>query len=392
MHKYVVACVVSSILGALMAMHLFNPPPQSVALAQRQPVPNRTLIDDTDLDPSFDRVRAGIRATPASFNEAERVHIAVYEKVNRSVVHITTKSWSPEMFLMPDAPNEGTGSGSILDYDGHILTNDHVIDGASQVWVTLYNGSEFSAKLVGRDAANDTAVLRIEAPRKMLYPISMGDSTALRVGQHVYAIGNPFGLERTMTMGILSSLNRTLESRTGREMKSILQIDAALNPGNSGGPLLNSNGDLIGMNTAIASPSGAGENTGVGFSIPVGTLKRVVPELIEHGRVIRPTIGIAQVFENDRGLLIITLTPGGAAEAAGLQGFRLIREVRGRFVRTYVDKSSADMILRVDGEPVNTADKLLDIVEAKNPGDRVKVRVLRGTRELDVTVTLEEDD
>jgi S1-C subfamily serine protease len=199
----------------------------------------------------------------------ERVNIAVYEKVNRSVVNITTRLTRPEMLFLLEPPSEGAGSGSILDYEGHILTNYHVIEGAQEIRVTLFNGQTFEAGLIGADPVYDTAVLRIEAPRELLFPLELGDSSALLVGQKVYAIGNPFGLERTMTVGIISSLNRTLPSRTGRTMKSIIQIDAALNRGNSGGPLLDSRGQLIGMNTAIASSTG--ENTGVASPSPSTT-------------------------------------------------------------------------------------------------------------------------
>ncbi len=392
--KYFLACAISAILGALLALYVTDSFTGPAAVAQdrgvaREPI----LLDDTQLDPRLRRQRGlatGSDVSLESFTPEERVNISVYEKVNRSVVHITTKSWSPEMFLMRDAPSEGAGSGSVIDHEGHILTNDHVIEGASQVRVTLFNGETFGAKLVGRDAANDTAVLLIDAPPKMLYPITWGDSANLRVGQKVFAIGNPFGLERTMTVGILSSINRTLNSRTGRAMKSILQIDAALNRGNSGGPLLDSRGELIGMNTAIASPSGAGENTGVGFSIPVSTIKRVVPQLLEHGRVIRPSIGIGRVFETDRGLLIINVRRGGAADQAGLRGFRFVRDSLSPLI--YVDRSHADLIVAIDGRPVSSADDLLDAIERKKPGDRVVVAVIRDGRQADVLVTLDEDD
>jgi S1-C subfamily serine protease len=277
-----------------------------------------------------------------------------------------------------------------LDQEGHVLTNFHVVEGANEIRVTLADGQTYDAGLVGRDPANDIAVLRIEAPRESLVPVELGDSSGLRVGQRVFAIGNPFGLERTLTVGTLSSLNRRLPSRTGRDMKSIIQVDAALNRGNSGGPLLNSHGQLIGMNTAIASSTG--ENTGVGFAIPVNTIKRVVPQLIEHGRVIRPVIGIASVFETNRGLVIIELVPGGPAERAGLSGFRLMtkRERRGPFVyeRQYIDREHADVILAADGKPVRSGDELLDLVDAKKPGDQMIVRILREGREVDVLVIL----
>jgi S1-C subfamily serine protease len=206
----------------------------------------------------------------------------------------------------------------------------------------------------------------------------------------VYAIGNPFGLERTLTTGIISSLNRQLPSHAGRTMKSIIQIDAALNRGNSGGPLLDSHGGYIGMNTAIASQTG--ENTGVGFSIPVNTIKRVVPQLLEHGRVIRADIGITRVFQTEQGLLIVSVAPGGPAERAGLQGFKLVRKEnrRGPFVfsETHIEPDSADLIVAIDAQKCRTVDELLTAVENKHPGDEVVVSIVRQNREMQVPVVL----
>ena len=320
---------------------------------------------------------------------AERVNIAVYDNVNRSVVNITTLIVRPDMFLMLE-PSEGAGSGSVLDQEGHILTNFHVIEGAKQVKVTLFNGETYDAKLVGADPVYDIAVLRIDAPRESLFPVEFGESSILRVGQHVYAIGNPFGLERTMTTGIISSLNRSLPSRSGRTMKSIIQIDAALNRGNSGGPLLDSRGRLIGMNTAIASRSG--ENTGVGFAIPVNTISRVVPQLIQNGRVIRPDLGITRVLQTDQGLVIATITPGGPAERSGLRGFRIIKNQRrfGPFVseEVQIDRDYADLIVAIDGQPVKSADDLLSAIERHQPGEEAVVTVLREGRQVNVGVVL----
>ncbi len=337
------------------------------------------------------------RGTLPSFGEVddytpeERVNIAVYEKCNRAVVHITTRSVQPERFFLLEAQvEEGSGSGSIIDKQGNILTNHHVVDGASEIRVTLFNGDTFPAKLVGQDAPNDIAVIRVDVSPELLFPVELGDSERLRVGQKVYAIGNPFGLERTLTTGIISSLNRQLPSRAGRTMKSIIQIDAALNRGNSGGPLLDSRGRLIGMNTAIASETGA--NTGVGFAIPVNTVRRVAPQLLEHGRMIRADIGITRVYQNEQGLLIVSTTRSGPAERAGLQGFRLVRKEnrRGPFVfsETHIDPDSADLIIAVDGQKCRTVDELLTVVENKKPGEEITVTVVRQGREMQVPVVL----
>jgi S1-C subfamily serine protease len=279
----------------------------------------------------------------------------------------------------------------VLDKNGHILTNYHVIEGATAVKVTLFNGETFDAGLVGQDPVNDVAILRVTAAPELLIPIELGDSSQLRVGQRVLAIGNPFGLERTLTVGTLSSLNRRLPSRaTGREIKSVIQIDAALNQGNSGGPLLNSKGQVIGMNTAIASQTG--QNSGVGFAVPVNMIRRLIPQLLEHGRVVRPVIGIESVYEAENGLQIIRVTPGGPAHRAGLRGYRLVRkrENRGPFTveREFVDRSSADTIRAVDGKSVQSADDLLDIIESKRPGDTVELNIVRDGTELSVAIVL----
>lgn len=321
----------------------------------------------------------------------ELVNVYVYENVNRSVVNITTRAGRLDTFFFSlESSAEGAGSGSILDRDGHVLTNSHVIEGAREIQVTLYNGESFPATLMGADSVYDIAVLKIDAPADSLQPVRWGSSNDLRVGQKVFAIGNPFGLERTMTVGIISSLNRSLPSRRSRMMKSIIQIDAALNQGNSGGPLLDSRGRLIGMNTAIASRTG--ENTGVGFAIPVNNIQRVVPQLIENGRVIRPDLGITRVYQVDQGLVIATLAPGGPAERAGLRGFRLVRQQhrRGPFVyeETQIDRSTADLIIAVDGQRVRVADDLLSQVDQKRPGEEIVVTVIREGREIQVPVIL----
>jgi S1-C subfamily serine protease len=319
----------------------------------------------------------------------EAIHVAVYETVNRGVVNIATRSVQPEAFLMV-AEIEGNGSGSIIDQQGHVLTNYHVIEGARDINVTLFNGKSYPAELVGQDPDNDIAVLHIAAPAEVLFPIPWGDSSTLRVGQHIIAIGNPFGLERTMSTGIISSLNRQITSKTRRQIRSIIQIDAALNQGNSGGPLLDSRGELIGMNTAIATRSG--DNAGIGFAIPVNTMSRVVPQLIATGRVARPTIGIEKVFETEKGLLVVVLTPGGPAEKAGLQGSRIERrQVRrgfATFEQEIVDHSQADLITGIDGQKIDQADELLSVIETKKASDQVLLTVLRAGRSIQIPVVL----
>ena len=319
----------------------------------------------------------------------EAINVSVYDRTNRSVVNISTNSVRPES-LFSLAEIEGSGSGSVVDQQGHILTNYHVVEGAKQISVMLFNTDSFPAELVGQDPDNDIAILKINAPDTLLFPLQWGESSNLRVGQHIIAIGNPFGLERTMSTGIISSLNRQITSKTRRIIRSIIQIDAALNQGNSGGPLLNSRGELIGMNTAIATRSG--DNAGIGFSIPVNTIRRVVPQLLTTGRVQRPTIGIMQVFETDKGLLVVVLTPNGPAEKAGLRGSKIERKKVRRGVLVFeheaIDHSQSDLIVGIDGQKVKQSDDLLSVIETKKSGDQVVLNVIRNGKIIQVPVIL----
>jgi S1-C subfamily serine protease len=319
----------------------------------------------------------------------ELVSMAVYENCNRSVVHIATRTVGAGAFAQLRV-REGSGSGSIIDINGHILTNYHVIEKARQINVSLYNGSTFPAEIVGQDPDTDIAVLKIDAPAELLRPLPLGSSEELRVGQRIYAIGNPFGLERTMSTGMVSSLDRQIPSKTGRSMRSFIQLDATLNQGNSGGPLLNTRGEQIGMNTAIISSDG--DSAGVGFAIPSSTIARVATQLIQHGKVIRASIGISRVYETDKGLLIVNTVPDGPAETAGLQGVQLVKQVRrqGPFQveNSYYDLSAADLIIGVSGQTVQSADHFLSLIESRSPGETVSVTVLRGGKEVSVPVRL----
>ncbi len=318
------------------------------------------------------------------------MNVAVYERVNKSVVHITTKGVKADAVFLLDLPTEGAGSGSVLDYEGHVLTNYHVIEEARQVQVTLVDGTSHDAKFVGADPVNDVAVIKLDAPREALYPVTLADSRKLKVGMRVYALGNPFGLERTLTTGIISSLNRSLPLYGNRTIKQIIQIDAAINPGNSGGPLLDTRGRLIGMNTAIASKTG--QSSGVGFAIPSNLISRIVPQLIAKGKVTRPEVGIARVYETDHGLLVARLVEGGPAEKAGLRGPAVTTRRRGPFSVEQIDRSAADLIVEVDGEKVQTADDFLGHIESRDPGDTVTLTVVRGGREIKVSIRLSSSD
>ena len=387
MRKTLFLCLGSALLGAMLYAWLRDRHVFEAAIAQDAVGPARPNLRFPQ-PPRSGQPRA---SQDDDFTPDERVSVGVYEAVNRSVVNISTKTVQRDSFFLFDVPAEGAGSGSVLDKQGHLLTNFHVIDGAQDIKVTLYTGKPtYEARLVGQDASSDVAVLKIDAPPEVLIPVNLGDSTRLKVGQRVFAIGNPFGLERSLTTGIISSLNRSLPSTNHRLMTSIIQLDAAINPGNSGGPLLDTRGRLIGMNTAIFSRTG--QSSGVGFAIPVASIARVVPQLIERGRVIRPDAGILRVMETEHGLLIATMAPGGPAEQAGLRGFRIAKQRRRQGPFSYetqaIDRSAADLIVAVDGQPIRTADDFLSIVETKRPGDEVVLTVVRAGRELDVPVRL----
>lgn len=319
----------------------------------------------------------------------ERVAIAVYKKCNQGVVHISTKSRRLDAFLRVTV-SQGSGSGSIVDASGIVLTNHHVIEDAREITVNLYDGRSLPAKIIGQDPPTDIAVLKIEAGDTPLQTIAISDAPIIE-GQRIYAIGNPFGLERTMGRGMISSLNRVVASSENRTMRSLIQLDADLNQGNSGGPLLNTRGDLIGMNTAIMTADG--DSSGVGFAIPVSTIQRIVPQLLRHGEVLRPSLGITRVYEKDDGqLLVVSLEEGGPADQAGLKGFQVvIRKFQdGIYVyeQSTVDPSSADTILAVDGQRVSSADDLLGSIEGKQPGDQVTLTIQRAGKQIQLPVVL----
>ena len=381
--KAMAGCFLSALAASLLTAWMINPAAPDQARAQDfglRSGPRIPLGRPPAAPP-------GLADAPLpELSPEEQINVAVYETVNKSVVNITTRSTKLDGFFLLELSAEGSGSGSILDHAGHILTNYHVIEDAREVAVTLYNGKTYDATFVGADPINDLAVIKIDAPKDVLFPVTLGDSRGLRVGMRVFAIGNPFGLERTMTTGIISSLNRSLQIRGNRTIKSIIQIDAAVNPGNSGGPLLDSRGQLIGINTAIASRNG--QSAGVGFAIPVNLVSRVVAQLVRHGRVIRPEIGIQRVYETEQGLLIARLTPGGPAERAGLQGPRTVRTKKGVIVLERIDRSAADLIVEVDGQEVKTAYDFLGYIEGKRVGETIELTILRDNKRLRVPVQL----
>jgi len=386
--------VLSAFLGAMLAIWILSPSMEQ-AVAQEgngRRGPRFPFTRPGDTGKRHDEGKRGeqeFSPLPKVYNRQglsseEAINVAIYERVNKSVVNITTKG--SNAFLLLEVTTEGAGSGAVIDKNGHILTNYHVVQDSNDIEVNLFNGKSYSAKIVGAEPSSDLAVIKIDAPAEVLYPIQFGDSRSLKVGMRVLAIGNPFGLERTMTTGIISSLNRTLPISRNRSIKSMIQIDAAVNPGNSGGPLIDSHGRMIGINTAIASKTG--QSAGIGFAIPINLTLRIVPQLIQNGRFVRPEIGIGRVFETEKGLMIATVTPKGPADRAGLRGPQTRRTRRGPFVVEKIDRSAADVIIGIDGEEVKTADDFLGYIERKQVGDRVVLDILRNGRKTQVSVTL----
>ncbi|GAB4156590.1 MAG: trypsin-like peptidase domain-containing protein [Planctomycetaceae bacterium] len=379
--KFFTGCLISAFFGGVLSVWMMEGFSSDIATAQDNRAYRGPFLRPQN-NPGLKQ--PALPKLPVGLSEEERINVSVYERVNKSVVNITTKS-ANGLFLI-EGTSEGAGSGCVIDRSGHILTNFHVIRDANRVGVTLFDGKTYEASLVGADPINDLAILKIQASQEKLFPVTLGNSGKLNVGMRVFAIGNPFGLERTMTTGIISSLNRSLKIRGNRTIRSIIQIDAAVNPGNSGGPLLNSRGELIGINTAIASRTG--QNSGIGFAIPANLISRVVPQLLKHGRVIRPEIGIRRVYETEKGLLIASLNPNGPAARAGLRGPRITRTRRGIFIVEQIDRSAADFIVAIDGKRTKTADDFLAAIEAKRPGDTVSLTLIREKRSITVNVQL----
>lgn len=319
-------------------------------------------------------------------NPDEIATIQLFERATPSVCFITTSNvrrdyWSRDVTEIP----RGSGSGFVWDKEGHIITNYHVIQGADRATVTLSDRTTLEATLVGVAPEKDLAVLKIDAPRNKLIPIPLGTSDNLRVGQNVYAIGNPFGLDQTLTTGIVSALGREIESVAGVPIRDVVQTDAAINPGNSGGPLLDSSGRLIGVNTAIYSPSGA--SAGIGFSIPVDAVRWVVPELIQHGKIKRPSLGIdvAQAQLERRlgieGALVLRVEDGSAADRAGIQP---------TYRNNYGEIILGDIIVGIGNENIKSSTEIPLALEKFNPGETVKIRVKRNGKVQELNVRLDQ--
>ncbi len=372
-----------------------NSAPTPAAAAKVAPLPTPTTVP-----------------LPADASPEERVASDVYRNVSPSVVYIqveqsgtgggrTPRSQTPGIPGFPNQPPSGvqvaSGSGFVLDKEGHIVTNNHVVDGADKVEVTFIDGTTVHAKVVGTDPSSDLAVIQVDVKSSLLQPVELGDSSALVVGAQVYALGNPFGLDWTLTSGIVSAVGRTIQSGTSNySIPEVVQTDAAINPGNSGGPLLDSHGRVIGVNAQIVSQSNS--SSGVGFAIPVSIVKRVVPALIKDGRYNYAWLGISgtsltldlneamNLPADQRGTLVIDVTQGGPADKAGVQVGQSQATVNGNQITT-----GGDVIIATDGQPVTGMDDVIDyLFNNKRPGDKMTLTMLRDGQQKDIQVTLGE--
>jgi len=355
-----------------------------------------------ELQPPADPAREAAPPLPAvwaaprveGLNDAEQVVIRVYREVGPAVVHITSTAVAYDFFFN-QVPQRGTGSGFIINEQGYIVTNNHVVENADNLEVTLANGKKMPARLVGRDPNNDLAVIKIDVSGEKLQVARLGNSEQLQVGQMTIAIGNPFGFDRTVTTGVVSSLKRTVRAPNGREIRDVIQTDAAINPGNSGGPLLNSRGEVIGINSAIFSPTGG--SVGIGFAIPVNTAKRLVPELISKGRVSHPWLGVRGVnvtrelsrrlnLPAEHGVLVMVVEPRSPAAQAGIRGGD--RRVP---VGNMVLLLGGDLIVGIDGQKVENNDRLVAYLDDhKRVGQTVELEILRQDQRLKLSATLGE--
>ncbi|MDR0377942.1 MAG: trypsin-like peptidase domain-containing protein [Spirochaetaceae bacterium] len=327
------------------------------------------------------------------YTQDERENISVYEQLNEAVVNVTTETVAINWFLEPVPQEGGSGSGSIIDTRGYVLTNNHVIENAYKVFINMADGTQLEGSVVGTDPENDLAVLKFNPPSSMqLRTVPFGDSSGLRVGQKVLAIGNPFALERTLTVGIVSGLGRPIQTSRNTIIRDMIQTDASINPGNSGGPLLDAQGRMVGINTMIYSPSGG--SVGIGFAVPVNTAKRVVAELIEFGKVRRGWIdaSVVQLFPAliryanlpvNAGLLVSRTKKNGLAEQAGLrQGTEPVR------YGSSVIYLGGDIITSVDGMKVDSLADLYSALEDNKPGEKIALEILRGGGTIRLEVTL----
>ncbi len=340
-----------------------------------------------------------VSSAAAVFTQDEQQNISVYERCNEAVVNINTKVTGVNWFLEPVSEDGGSGSGSIIDSRGYVITNVHVIENASKIYISLFDGTQYEGKIIGTDVESDIAVLKFDPPKNVvLKTISFGESEKLKVGQKVIAIGNPFGFERTMTTGIVSALGRPIRNSNNIIIRDMIQTDASINPGNSGGPLLDTQGRIIGINTMIYTSSGS--SSGIGFAVPASTARRVVSDLLQYGKVRRGIIQ-ANIVQMNRsiadyarldinyGILISQVTEGGNAQTAGLKGGTYqVRYGSSRNAKTFF--LGGDIIVAINGEQVLTLADYFSLLENKRPGDFITVTIHRNGKNYDYQIKLAE--
>lgn len=377
------ACVVGSLSGLVAgywgARLAAEPTPES----PRSLI--KTLREDEQAEARHAAALPPPTVAPSGMSAAEQTAVEVFRRNAPSVVFITTLAVQRSYFRQnATAVPRGSGTGFIWDKEGHVVTNFHVLEGSAGARVTLSDGSSYAAKLVGTFDDKDLAVLRIDAPKEKLHPVTPGTSAKLEVGQAVFAIGNPFGLDHTLSAGVVSAVGREIRAVGGEPIQGVIQTDAAINPGNSGGPLLDSRGHVIGVNTQILSPSGA--SSGVGFAVPIDTVRRVVPQLISHGRIIRPVLGVE--LDEGRfsaqaglgGVMVLGVNAGSGAERAGIRGARMDMRTGTVIV--------GDVIVSIDGKAIRSADDVYRALDTRQPGETVTVEVENNRKRRSVKVTL----
>ncbi len=341
-----------------------------------------------------------VAAPAVTYTADEQQNISVYQQFNEAVVNITTQVMGMNWFFEPIAEDGGSGSGSIIDSRGYVITNVHVIEKATKIYISLYDGSQYEGRVIGSDVESDIAVLKFDPPKDLvLKTIQFGDSEKLKVGQKVIAIGNPFGFERTLTTGIVSALGRPIKNSNNIIIRGMIQTDASINPGNSGGPLLDTAGNMIGINTMIYSSSGS--NAGIGFAVPASTARRVVSDLLQYGKVRRGAIQASLVqmsraiadyarLDISQGILVSETTRGGNADKAGIKGgTQAVRYGNSRNARTFY--IGGDIIVGIDGVQVATYSDYYSMLENKRPGDTVTVTIHRNKKNYDCKVVLAEE-
>lgn len=396
-HHLLHAATIGFVIGAALAAIVVVSLRKETAVAAAEPAVERAEDSDGDSDAAV--IPVATKPSPAvSYTQDEQQNISVYEKCNEAVVNITTQVMGVNWFLEPIVQDGGSGSGSIIDKRGYVVTNVHVIDNASKISISLADGSTYEGTIVGQDVESDIAVLKFDPPANVaLKTIDFGDSEKLKVGQKVIAIGNPFALERTMTTGIISGLGRPIQESKNVIIRNMIQTDAAINPGNSGGPLLDTAGKMVGINTMIMSSSGS--SAGVGFAVPVSTARRVINDLLQFGKVNRGIISITPVQMTgaiaqyagvgiSTGILVSAVKKGSGADKGGIRGGTKAVQYGSRWNPTTI-YLGGDIITAIDTVAVRTYADYTSALESKRPGDTVSVTVYRDGKMQKLTVTLD---